>query len=175
MTPALRAAGTERVKLDAVDADDFYDEDFFRTLSASGARGLLIGRRALVALGAPVMTTDYDLWLHIDDIAKLNDAFAKIDHHPSCTPEVARTRGRYVLENSQHIDVMVARAKSDASGAALSFDAAWATRQTIEIAPSVPAYLPSIPHLIITKRWASRPRDLVDIEWLTLLLQRGAS
>jgi hypothetical protein len=29
--------------------------------------------------------------------------------------------------------------------------------------------LPSIEHLIETKRWASRPRDLVDIEWLTQL------
>ena len=158
-----------------MDADDFYDEDFFRALSASGARGLVIGRRALVALGAPVMTTDYDLWLHIDDIAKLNESFAKIDHHPSCTPEVARSRGRYVLENSQHIDVMVARARSGAAGLALSFDDAWAARQTIEIGPSLTAYLPSIPHLIITKRWASRPRDLVDIEWLTLLSQRSPS
>ena len=58
---------------------EFYDEDFFRTLAASGARALLIGRRALIALGAPVI------------------------------------------------------------------------------------------HLILTKRWGSRPRDLVDIEWLTVL------
>jgi hypothetical protein len=119
------------------------------------------------------MTTDYDLWLHMDDITKLNEAFGKIDHFPNCSPEVARSQGRYVLENSQHVDVMVARSKSDVNGVTLSFDEAWADKQTIVIAPSLTAFLPSIAHLIITKRWASRPRDLVDIEWLTLLAKRG--
>jgi hypothetical protein len=31
---------------------------------------LLIGQRALVALGASVMTADYDLWIHQDDIER---------------------------------------------------------------------------------------------------------
>jgi hypothetical protein len=36
---------------------------FFRELHRSGARALLIGRRALVLLGLPVLTADYDFWL----------------------------------------------------------------------------------------------------------------
>jgi hypothetical protein len=39
-----------------------FDElEFFRGLAASRARALLIGRRALVLLGLPVLTVDYGL------------------------------------------------------------------------------------------------------------------
>jgi hypothetical protein len=42
-----------------------FDElSFFSAIEASGARALLIGRRALVVLGLPVLTADYDFWLH---------------------------------------------------------------------------------------------------------------
>jgi hypothetical protein len=102
----------------------------------------------------------------------LNAAFEAIDHFANFPPDVARTRGRYVLENGQHVDVMIARSKSDEDGSRLSFDEAWESRQTLEIAPGLSVFLPSVPHLIATKRWASRPRDLVDIEWLTLLSRR---
>ena len=77
-----------------MESDEFYDEDFFRVVQASGARALLIGRRALVALGAPVMTTDYDLWLHREDIERLNTAFEAVGHFPNHPPSVARERGR---------------------------------------------------------------------------------
>ena len=53
---------------------EFDEAEFFRAIAASGARALLIGRRALVALGIPVLTADYDFWLHIDDIAAFNAA-----------------------------------------------------------------------------------------------------
>jgi hypothetical protein len=41
----------------------FDEVSFFRELHRSGARALLIGRRALVLLGLPVLTADYDFWL----------------------------------------------------------------------------------------------------------------
>ena len=37
---------------------EFDEAEFFRGIAASGARALLIGRRALVALGIPVLTAD---------------------------------------------------------------------------------------------------------------------
>ena len=41
-----------------------FDElDFFRRIEESAARALLIGRRALVVLGLPVLTADYDYWI----------------------------------------------------------------------------------------------------------------
>ena len=53
---------------------EFDEVEFFRAVQASEVRALLIGRRALVALGLPVLTADYDFWIHIDDIQALNGA-----------------------------------------------------------------------------------------------------
>lgn len=153
----------------SVEAEELDDETFFRTLAASGARALLRGRRALIALGAPVMTADYDLWVHFDDIERLNTAFEAVSHFASRAPEEARRVGRYVLENGERVDVMVARAANGPLGESLSFDDAWTRRVAIEVAPGVTAQLPCIDDLIVTKRWSSRPRDLADIEWLGLV------
>jgi hypothetical protein len=152
----------------------FDEAEFFGAIGRSGARVLLIGRRALIALGLPVLTADYDLWVHIDDIDKLNDAAKSLDFEPSYLPEEARRRGRYVLENGQHIDVLVARSQStkDAS-ARLAFDDAWERRVTMRYAEGVTLSIPSIDDLIITKRWAMRDKDVVDIRLLQTLKQVG--
>jgi len=150
-------------------AGEFSDEDFFRALAASGARVLLIGRRALILLGAPVMTADYDVWIHFDDIERLNATFEKLDHMPSRSPADARSTGRYVLENGERIDVMLARSKSGPAGRALEFDAAWSRRQKVTALPGVEICLPSIDDLITTKTWGSRPKDLIDIQFLEAL------
>jgi hypothetical protein len=149
-----------------VHAGEFSDEDFFRALAGSRARVLLIGRRALILLGAPVMTADYDVWVHIDDIDLLNQAFAPFDHVPNRTAKEARQVGRYVLENGERIDVMVARAKSTPEGKVLDFDAAWKRRQQIAVMPDVSVSLPCLDDLVTTKRWGGRPKDLVDIQFL---------
>jgi hypothetical protein len=46
----------------------------FRCVAASGARALLIGRQAMIALGLPVLTGDYDDWVHPDDLERFNVA-----------------------------------------------------------------------------------------------------
>ena len=53
-------------------ASAFDEAAFFRAIADSGVRALLIGRRALVALGMPVMTADYDFWIAADDAARFN-------------------------------------------------------------------------------------------------------
>ena len=73
---------------------------FFRAIMSIGARSLLIGRRALVVLGLPVLTADYDFWLHIDDIERFNEAASAFDLQPSFDASTARRRGRYVLETT---------------------------------------------------------------------------
>lgn len=148
---------------------EFDDEGFFRTLEASGARALLIGRRALVLLGAPVVTADFDLWLHFDDVEPLNVAFESLGTHANHSPAEARARGRYVLENGERIDVMIARSKTTPSGESLDFDAAWSRHQRVQIADGVMVRIPAIDDLIVTKKWASRPKDIVDIQFLELL------
>ena len=69
---------------------EFDEAEFFRAIGASGARALLIGRRALVALGIPVLTADYDCWIHIDDIAVFNTAVEPQGLFPTRTPDEAR-------------------------------------------------------------------------------------
>lgn len=150
------------------DSGEHDETDVFRAIGESGARALLIGRKAMIALGLPVGTFDTDLWIHIDDIEKLNAAMARIDHFPNRTPEEARARGRYVLENSEHIDVMVARASTTKDETPLSFDEAWSRRQVI---PFLDTHidLPAIEDLILTKKWAMRAKDIGDIQLLEAL------
>jgi hypothetical protein len=157
-----------------VDADDFDEAAFFRRIETDGIRALLIGRRALIALGMPVLTADYDLWIHIDDIQKLNELGRDAGLAATCDPAEARRRGRYVLEGSEHIDVMVARSAPTKDGAqVLSFDDAWAQRKVLH-SSGYDVTVPSIEHLIVTKRWAMRERDLVDIQYLAeLRLSQG--
>ena len=63
-------------------AGDFDEALFFRAIHEAGVRALLIGRRALVVLGLPVLTADYDFWIAIDDISAFNDAAAHCELLP---------------------------------------------------------------------------------------------
>ncbi len=148
---------------------DFDEAEFFRSIVASGARALLIGRRALIALGLPVLTADYDFWLHIDDIAAFNAAVEPQGLFPSRTPDEARGRGRYVLENDERVDVLVARSVPTVDGVKVAFDEVWTRRRALEVAPGVEVALPTLDDLILTKRFAGRPKDLEDIRLLETL------
>jgi hypothetical protein len=115
---------------------DFDELAFFRAIDASGARSLLIGRRALVILGLPVLTADYDYWLAIDDVEPFNEALAPFDLRPSHTADEARRRGRYVLENDERIDVLVARAAPTTDGVRVAFDDLWIRRRAYDLGPA---------------------------------------
>ncbi len=148
--------------------------DLFRAIESSGARALLIGRQALVLLGLPLNTVDIDLWLHTDDIETLNRSLSPLGLAPSLSPDEARARGRYVLENDERVDVLIARAVSTAEGERLAFDEAWRRRQRLEIAAGLSVQLPAVEDLIRTKRFGRRPHDAEDIRALQELLRRGA-
>ena len=60
----------------------FNELGFFRAVQECGARALLIGRRALVLLGLPVLTADYDFWIGSEDIAMFNAACAPFGLNP---------------------------------------------------------------------------------------------
>jgi hypothetical protein len=149
--------------------DTFEEADFFRAIARSGARVLLIGRRALIAYGLPVLTADYDLWVHIDDIGRLNSAVEDLDLTPNRTPEEARRVGRYVLENSVHVDVLVARSASTKDGVRVAFDDVWARHEELLYQESMTFAVPSIDDLILTKRLAMRDEDIADIHLLETL------
>jgi len=152
-----------------VRAGEFDEPGFFRAIHASGARALLIGRRALVLLGLPVLTADYDFWVAIDDIERFNQAASSAALAPTHEPDAARLRGRYVLENDEHVDVLVARSVPTVDGVVVPFDEIWGRRQTIALDPATDVHLPSIDDLILTKRFANRPKDVEDIRLLKIL------
>jgi hypothetical protein len=146
-----------------------FDEiSFFAAVEGSGARALLIGRRALVVLGLPVLTADYDFWAHPDDIEKLNEAARPFDLDPNRAPDDARRAGRYVLENDEHVDVLVSDTRTTVDGVLVRFDDLWARRVSVEIG-AANVFIPSIDDLILTKRIAARPKDAEDIRLLERL------
>lgn len=155
-------------RLGGMEPSAFDEVAFFRALHQSESRALLIGRRALVLLGLPVLTADYDFWLAIDDIEIFNAVGRQFELHPTRTPSEARKHGRYVLENDERVDVMVARSVPTIDDQALDFDALWARRRAIALA-GVDVYLPTLDDLILTKRIAPRPKDLEDIRLLRIL------
>jgi hypothetical protein len=152
-----------------MDADPFDEAAFFTAIATSGARTLLIGRRALIALGIPVLTSDYDLWIHADDAESLNRALLPLDLFPNRSPEEARRVGRYVLENGERVDVLVARQVSTVDGEHVRFEDVFARAQRLPITGGSSIAVPSIDDLIRTKRFGARARDADDIELLVAL------
>ncbi|MGQ0734513.1 MAG: hypothetical protein ACT4QD_12765 [Acidobacteriota bacterium] len=152
---------------------DFDECAFFRSLADSHARALLIGRRAMVVLGLPVLTADYDFWLHIEDIESFNSVAGRFDLTPTLQPEEARRQGRYVVENDEHVDVLVARSVPTVDGVNVEFEDLWNRRRSEGVAEGVVVHLPTIPDLILTKRFAARPKDLEDIRLLEILRAEG--
>ena len=153
---------------------EFDETEFFRAIAASGARALLIGRRALVALGIPVLTADYDFWLHIDDIAAFNAAVEPQGLFPTRTPDEARGRGRYVLENDERVAVLVARTVPTVDGVRVSFEDVWSRRRRLRVAVGIAVEVPALDDLILTKRFGGRPKDLEDIRLLEALRKEEA-
>jgi hypothetical protein len=135
---------------------------------------VLIGRRALVALGIPVLTAHYDFWVHAEDVEILNRAVEPLDLFPSLSPEEARRSGRYVLENDEHVDVLVARAVVTQDGLCVAFDDVWERRRVLQATGGASIGVPCLDDLIATKRFASRARDLDDIHLLEALRREEA-
>ncbi len=148
---------------------EFDEIAFFRWIHESGARALLIGRRALVLLGVPVLTADYDFWIAIDEIATFNAAASRCDLHPTLSADEARRRGRYVLENDEHVDVLVARSVPTIDGVPVVFEDVWARRRALSLDSGVDVQVPTIDDLILTKRFSARSKDLEDIRLLRIL------
>ena len=152
---------------------EFDQPGFFRAIEQSGARALLIGRQALIVLGLPVLTKDYDFWIPSDDAALLNAALETFELYPNRSPEQAQKVGRYVLENDERVDVLVARRMTTVDGIQLTFDDAWQRRVQIPLTDGVHVTIPSIDDLILTKRFAARPKDAEDVRLLEVLRSKG--
>lgn len=157
-----------------MEGEDFDEGDFFGAIERSGARVLLIGRRALIAIGIPVLTADYDLWIPADDAEKLNGALEALGMIANRTPTEARRVGRYVIENGEHVDVLIARQVSTQDGVPVLFDEVYARAASVTVAGGAIIRVPCVEDLILTKRFGARPRDLADIDLLRAFAARRA-
>ena len=108
-------------------------------------------------------------------MAAFNGAVAQCDLSPTVEPAQARRGGRYVVENGEHVDVLVARSVTTFDGVAVAFDDVWARRRTVTLASDVDVQLPAVDDLILMKRFADRPRDLEDIRLLRILRSDATS
>jgi hypothetical protein len=143
------------------------ESDLYRTVADSGARALLIGRRAMVVLGAPVGTWDYDFWVHPDDIEVFNAALAPLGLLPNRSPDEARRRGRYILEGDERVDV--SREVSAVGGEVARLEDLLARCHRFEVADGAAVAVPLVSDLITTKRFALRAKDVEDIRILEAL------
>lgn len=116
-----------------------------------------------------MLTSDYDYWIAIDDIARFNGACEAFHLVPTRTPDEARRTGRYVLENDEHIDVLVARSARTVEGRLVEFESMWNRRQSIDLENGVYVVIPTIDDLILTKQIEPRPKDIEDVRLLRAL------
>lgn len=77
-------------------------------------------------------------------------------------------RGRYTLENDEHVDVVVARSVPTFDGRSVVFEELWERRRSITLLAGVDVQIPDIDGLILMKEIASRPKDLEDIRLLRI-------
>lgn len=152
-----------------MEASAFDETEFFRAIAAGGARALLIGRRALIVLGLPVLTADYDFWIHSDDVERFDAAVVPFGLRADRSPARARATGRYVLENDERVDVLVAREIPTVDGVRVRFDDVWERRREVEASPGLAAAIPCLDDLILTKRFGARPKDAEDVRLLEIL------
>jgi adenine deaminase len=73
------------------------------------------------------------------------------------------------------VDVLVARAVTAQTGEIVEFAALWTRRQTTELSDGVRVNIPTIDDLILTKRFALRPKDVEDIRLLEILKSEAKS
>jgi hypothetical protein len=88
---------------------------------------------------------------------------------PNRSPDEARAFGRYLLENDERVDVLVARAMPTVDGERVYFEQIWERRQAVDVGDGVFVQLPALDDLIRTKRFASRARDRDHIRLLETL------
>lgn len=178
---ARRGRGTASVRQEArrrriggVESDLITEAELFGAVERSGARALLIGRQALIMLGLPVLTRDFDYWIAGDDIEAFNEELATLGLAANHPPEDARKRGRYVMENGERVDVMVVAEAVTIDGERLRFVDLWSRRELLDV-EGVQVAIPMLTDLMATKRLGGRPKDAEDLRMLRVLQSERGS
>lgn len=144
---------------------DFFDivKDFNRM----GIRYLIIGRRAVVLYGAPVLTADYDFWIDSKEKDRVLSYFVKKGCSLSNSEDSIKSI-IHVYAGIKKIDLFFHKAIQNLEGELLEFKSCY-QNATIKEDPkeAIFFYIPSIDDLIKTKKIREKNvKDLQDIEYL---------
>ena len=146
--------------------------DFLRELYVRDIPYLLVGRQALVLLGAPLMTADYDFYLSperedLDELLAL-----ATDKNLEVSKKTPHKQPFFsLLSDTLKLDFFRSRAYSLESGDSFTFEELFARKRVVPV-EDFAVYVPPIKDLIRTKQIRSSPRDLEDIKYLQALLER---
>ncbi len=133
---------------------------------------LLVGRQALVLVGAPVMTADYDFFFspRREDLQALLALAAEKDLEPSA--KTLHLRPFFsLLSDTQKFDFFRAKAYSTVSGVSFTFEEIYARKQVFAV-EGFEIHVPCLRDLILTKQIRNWPKDQEDIKYLQVLLER---
>ena len=146
--------------------------DFLRRLHASDAKYLLVGRQAMVLLGAPVLSADYDFYLspEPEDLQAVLSIAGEMRLEVS--PRNARRRPMFsLLSDTLKLDFFRARRYALVEGGSFTFEEIFERRRVVRV-DDFAVYVPTVRDLILTKMVRDLPRDREDLKYLRLLLER---
>jgi hypothetical protein len=147
--------------------------EFLRRLHLREVRYLLVGRQALVLLGAPLLSADYDFYLSpekedLEDVLAISRELG-LEVSPR---RPARAPFFTLLADTLKLDLFRARRYVTKGGEAFTFEEMFGRRRTIPV-EDFAVTVPAIEDLIRTKLVRDLPRDREDIKYLQVLLERG--
>ncbi len=138
--------------------------DILSIFSAEKVEYLLVGAYALAAHGFPRATGDMDLWINAtpENAQRVWQALARFGAPMNkATPEDFRSP-----ELIFQIGVIPNRIDVITSVSGVSFADAWPKRKEVEIV-GLKVWVIGLDDLIINKKAAGRPKDMLDADWLS--------
>jgi hypothetical protein len=146
--------------------------DFLREIYSRDIPYLLVGRQALVLLGAPLMTANYEFYLspepeHLEELLSL----ARERGLEVTTKNPERLPFFSLLSDTLKLDFFRARAYSLKKGGAFTFEELFARKRIVPV-EDFAVYIPTISDLIKLKQVRDSPKDREDIKYLQVLLER---
>jgi hypothetical protein len=142
--------------------------DVIRAFNGDGIRHLLIGRRAVILYGGPVLTGDNDIWIHTADREKaltlLEEELGFELSHPADTKRPIVT----AFSGMKKYDLFFYRTTKNTEGDAIHFEECYRNAVLIEDpAEDIRFRVPSIDDLVRLKKIRQpNAKDQQDIEYL---------
>ena len=141
--------------------------ELIKVLNSESVRYLIIGRRAVILYGGPVMTADYDLWIHPGDKKKTLTILESLDMELS-QPVDTRRPMVTAFSGSRKLDLFFHKSITNFRGDVINFDECYAAAETAEDPDAAVSFrIPAIKDLIKMKQIREpNAKDGQDIEFL---------